>query len=89
MKEITMKKRFTNEDDILIKYDIEESFIILNNKKLKIESDEKWTFKFLKTKIKCRDGIFGLIKSIEKNNEGKSFNYFHSYFKMAIEKKYI
>jgi len=88
MNEIIMKARFIDETDIVIQYDIENSFIILNNKRLKIESDEKWTFKFLKTKIKCRDGVAGLIKSIEKNNQGGVFNFFHSLFKLAIERKY-
>lgn len=65
----------TRVENIIVKFDFDNSTIEVNGNKRTVVEDSKYTYKVLKTKIKARDGINGLYKHIlEAMNSDSSFN---------------
>jgi hypothetical protein len=60
--------------NIIIDFDFKESTVVLNEtKKLRVENDSEFVYRFLKTKIKAIGGIDGLYKHIKEASEPSSF----------------
>ena len=52
-----------------ITWDIDKSILNINDKSFKVEPDEKYVHKILKTKIKAYNGIKGLVKFIIQSSD--------------------
>ena len=56
-------------NDIKVSWNIEKSILNINDKSFKVEPDEKYVYKTLKTKIKAYNGIKGLVKFIIQSSD--------------------
>lgn len=56
-------------NDIKVSWNIEKSILNINDKSFKVEPDDKYVHKTLKTKIKAYNGIKGLIKFIIQSSD--------------------
>ena len=56
-------------NNIKVLWDIDKSILIINDKSFKVEPDEKYVHKILKTKIKAYNGIKGLVKFIIQSSD--------------------
>lgn len=59
---------------INIKFDFNNNTITINNKAKKVERDNVYTYKILKTKIKAVNGIIGLYNHITQSILDNTFN---------------
>lgn len=67
---------------INIKFDFDNNTITVNNKTKKVEKDNTYTYKILKTKIKAVNGLVGLYNHITQSILDNTFN--HALYK-ALE----
>ena len=55
-------------NNLLAKTKFENDYIIVGDRKMKVESDSSWTFKVMKTKIKAQNGLDGLKSFLFSND---------------------
>ena len=56
-------------NNIKVSWNIDKSILNINDKSFKVEPDEKYIHKILKTKIKAYNGIKGLVKFIIQSSD--------------------